>query len=266
MDIKRSFSRFVTAGAVGALAVASGATATGATAAEATAPTFTCHYGEWALPYAPTASLAQSGTGLTLSMSAFPAIAGVPSFVTVSQVVGTAVATVAGKSVSLAGTQVIDPATPMATGFQVPLLSGALPSGLPDGTLAIADLDFEVTAMGGVHDITCDVESPGSFDVSATAALKVASKTAASVKVSKKRVPTATVKVTGKAGKASGKVSLTLKQGKKVVQRKSLKLSKKGAATAKLRKLKKGRYALTVQYSGDKAYKGSKKTVTFRVK
>lgn len=266
MGIKRIIGRSTAAGAAGVLALTALTAGGTATAAEDTAPVFACSYTDWDLDYAPTASLSQSGTGLTLTLSAFPAIAGVPSFVTVSKVVGKVSATVDGGSVALAGTQVVDPATPMANGFPVPALTGTLPAGLADTTMTIADLDFTVTAMGGEHDITCEVVAPGSFAVAATPAAKVASKTTAKVKVNKKRVATVAVTVKGKAGTPKGKVSLVVAKGKKTVQKKTVKLTKKGVATAKLKKLAKGKYSVTAKYAGDKSYVASKKKVTFKVK
>lgn len=266
MDIKRIIGRSAAAGAAGVLLL-SGLAMGGAASAEDTAPAFDCAYQEWGLDYAPaTASLSQDGTAVALTLEDFPAIAGIPAFVTVSKVVATAAATVDGKTVQLSGSEDVNPATPMADGFVVPELEGTLPAGLGASTLTLASLDFKVTAMGMENDITCEVAAPGSFQVAATPVAKVAPKTTATVKVNKKRVATVKVNVKGGAGAASGKVALTVAKGKKVVSKKTVKLNKKGVASAKFKKLKKGKHVLTVKYAGNERYKGSQKKVTFKVK
>lgn len=265
MGIKRRIAQGIATGAAGVLAASSLVFAGTASAAESEPAVFSCTYTTWALDYQPVVELAQSGAAVTVSMGDFPAIAGVPAFVTVSKVVGKVAATVDGKTVTLAGSQVVDPATPMAEGFKVPVLSGSLPAGLPATTLAVTDLDITVTALGGDHAISCDVVTAPVFDVAATPVVKVSSQTTAKVAVTKKRVPTVSVTVKGGAGSATGKVALAVTQGKKTLQKKTVTL-RKGAATTKLKKLKKGKYAVVVKYSGDQAYQSSQKKVAFKVK
>jgi hypothetical protein len=148
----------------------------------------------------------------------------------------------------------------MANGFKVPVLSGTLPAGLPAGTLTVTDLDFTVTAMGGEHAINCVVLTAPEFDVVATPMVKVASQTSAKVAVNKQRVATVSVTVKGGAGVPSGKVDLTVSQGKKTLQKKSVTLGKGGVVT-KLKKLKKGTYSVLVKYSGDKFHHSSQMSI-----
>lgn len=258
------------AGAATALLASLAAGGAPASAADS-APTFVCTFGNWDMAYAPTASLAQDGTAVTLTLGDFPAIAGVPEAVTVSHVKSAVAATVSGRSITLAGEHGVSPATPMADGFRVPPLRGTLPAGMPAGTLGVTSLAFTVTAMGMENPIACEATSSGAFAVAATPVPKVGSKTTAKVtvakkKVKKKRAVTATVQVKGGAGVATGKVQMTLSKGKKALQKKTVALTAKGTATAKLKKLAKGKYSLTVKYAGDRAYTASSTKVTFRVK
>lgn len=240
-------------------------------------PLFNCAYQAWNLPYDPAVKLVQDGKNVTVSMDAFPAIVGPPPFVTVTKVVASATGTVGGKTVALSGTKVMDPATPMASGFAVPDMTATLPSGLPAGAMEISDLSFTATAMGGENVIPCTLSRALSFDVVATpedpkppvvAAAKTKSVTKA---VYNKKAKKATITTTVKAGKknATGKVTITVKKGKKVIAKKTVML-KKGKAKLVLKKGKlkaKGKYVVTAQYKGNTKFKkSSAKKTNFKVK
>ncbi|MFS3128242.1 Ig-like domain repeat protein [Nocardioides sp. Bht2] len=108
-----------------------------------------------------------------------------------------------------------------------------------------------------------------SFPVSIAGIAKNTSKTTVKVttKPRTKKAGKATVTVTGSPlVKVSGKVTFKLKKGKATKKVKAAKLNKNGKVVVKLPKLKKGKWKLTVKYSGDSNYKGSSKTVTIKVK
>lgn len=97
---------------------------------------------------------------------------------------------------------------------------------------------------------------------------KNAAKVAAKVKKkpTTKKAGKAKLTVKGVAGvKATGKVKVTLKKGKQA-KKVNGKLNKKGVATVKLPKLKKGTWKLVAKYTGDANYKAAKKTVKVKVK
>lgn len=96
--------------------------------------------------------------------------------------------------------------------------------------------------------------------------VQVPGKLSVSGKSSKKK--TATLKVTVKAAKLYGitdpRGTVTVKEGSKT--RKSKVAVKKGVATIKLTKLKKGKHTFTVSYAGGDLNNVSKKKVTVKVK
>ena len=94
--------------------------------------------------------------------------------------------------------------------------------------------------------------------------VKVASKTKVSVKYANK-VATIKVKITGGKAPATGKVSILVKKGKKTVKKISATV-KNGVATAKVKKLKKGKHTVTAKYAGDSALLASQGKVSFTVK
>ena len=82
----------------------------------------------------------------------------------------------------------------------------------------------------------------------------------------KKVAAKVTVK-TAHGSTAKGKVTVTVKKGKKTVEKKKAHLNKHGKVTVKLpKKLKKGKYTVTVKYAGNAGLKGSTGKHTIKVK
>ncbi|WP_181312218.1 HtaA domain-containing protein [Nocardioides campestrisoli] len=83
---------------------------------------------------------------------------------------------------------------------------------------------------------------------------------------STKKAGKAVVTLTGKAGTVTGKVNATLKSpGKKKAVKVTAKLNKKGKATIKLPKGKRGAYKLVVRFTGDDSYTKARKVVKYRI-
>ncbi len=112
--------------------------------------------------------------------------------------------------------------------------------------------------------VTPPVVTPPVCPVVTPPVVKVASKTKVSVKYANK-VATIKVKITGGKAPATGKVSILVKKGKKTVKKISATV-KNGVATAKVKKLKKGKHTVTAKYAGDSALLASQGKVCFTVK
>ncbi|WP_110241319.1 Ig-like domain repeat protein [Nocardioides gilvus] len=153
--------------------------------------------------------------------------------------------------------------------IDLPTFTGAGVSSTSTANVTVTRLQVDAVAMGIPVAVVCTPVGAiaGSVPVEGTVApvAKIGSSTKVKVKVSKKKVATATVTVTGKKAKPTGKVTVTVKKGKKTVKKGKLTL-KRGKVTLKTKKLKKGKYKAIVSYAGSKTYKASKKTVTFKVK
>lgn len=116
-----------------------------------------------------------------------------------------------------------------------------------------------------------DTKTPVTIDWSTlTAPLPVATESTAVAKVKKAKLGkkvTAKVTIKGQTTVPTGKVTVTLKKGKKTVKAKSATLDAQGKAKVKLAKLKKaGKYKVVVKYAGDDTNKAVKKVTKFKVK
>lgn len=157
-----------------------------------------------------------------------------------------------------------------AASFETPGL------GAHDLTVSGFTAPLTMTKSDGSTDtveVTCTATAPATVIATVNVVEEIpeevtvqATKTTAKVKVTKKKAK-ATVKVANAdKSAAKGKVKLTLKKGKKVVAKKTVKLNKKGKKAVTFKKLKKGKYSLLAQYQGNATSKKSKKKVTFRVR
>ena len=103
-----------------------------------------------------------------------------------------------------------------------------------------------------------------------TVTAPVATESTAVAKVKKAKLGkkvTAKVTIKGQTTVPTGKVTVTLKKGKKTVKAKSATLDAQGKAKVKLAKLKKaGKYKVVVKYAGDDTNKAVKKVTKFKVK
>lgn len=138
-------------------------------AAEDTSAAISCAYNDWTLDYDPTITAAGVDGKVEVEMSDFPGIAGVPVFVTVKSVSAEATTTYGGETVTLAGSETISPATPLANGFGVPTLSADRPAGVDGGQITITGLEFDLMASAFGSDtpaaIPCTLTEPIVVDV-----------------------------------------------------------------------------------------------------
>ena len=223
-----------------------------------------------------TAERSAAGTvRLTLALGAMPGLAPVrldsaPTSLKVT-------ATVDGRTVTLSGSHTVRNLAPNAP-IPMPVVTGTVPSSANSLAVAVTKVDAVSSAMGLDVAVNCTPVSGLTRTVPVTGTVtrppaprppvkvtKVKSATSVKTKVSKKKVAKVTVSVKGSRGTATGKVKVTVKKGKKVVKKSTLTL-RKGKASVKTKRLKKGRYAVTVSYVGSSAYKASKRKSTFRVR
>ena len=128
-------------------------------------------------------------------------------------------------------------------------------SGAPMTGLVNSPVTVQCTAPAGVNT---------AFDT--ITVKKDTTKTKVAPKAKGKKVTTKVTVKTAHGSTAKGKVTVLVKKGKKTVEKKKATL-KKGKATVKLpKKLKKGKYAVTVKYAGNAGLKGSTGKHTVKVK
>ncbi|QCX27421.1 hypothetical protein [Nocardioides jishulii] len=171
-----------------------------------------------------------------------------------------------------------------ATGTAATTIVPSTPIKLPAVSAAVATtatkIDIKVTSMkidvpSFKMTFPCTLAEPadaGSHTVDpAPVVVKAAATKSVTKATYKKKAKKAVIKTTVKAGKknATGKVTIVVKKGKKVVAKKTITL-KKGQATLVLKKgklKKKGVYTVKANFVGNKSFKKSgAKKVTFRVK
>lgn len=210
---------------------------------------------------------------VSLGMGAIP-IKTVPVPLASTPIEGVVKATIDGQAVDLTGSDLLN--IPANTDIPVPAVSGTVAS-----TKGSVDVVVESATFLAKHplmnvDVACTLTEAFSktVDVKAEAkppVVKPAATKSVTKATYKKKAKKAVIKTTVKAGKknATGKVTITVKKGKKVVAKKTVTL-KKGQATLVLKKgklKKKGVYTVTAKYTGNKSFKKSgAKKVTFRVK
>ena len=203
---------------------------------------------------------------IELSLSDMPGI--VPLPLTNVPISGKATTTVDGAAVTLAGTHTVASIGTKAP-IPAPKMSATVTSSASSVAVNVSKVDFVATAMGMDVAVSCAAVSGLTQTIAVTETAPAPAKTAATVKVtpkvSKKKVATVKVAVSGAQGKAAGKVKVTVKKGKKTVKKATVTL-KNGAASVKTKKLAKGKYTVITSYAGSTSYKAATKKVSFRVR
>lgn len=160
-----------------------------------------------------------------------------------------------------------------AAGFDV-VASGPLAiSGAVGSSTSIVAGDFTVTLNGkkadgsptllSPYELTCAQDAEQDATVDTVKVVKAKSTTKVQKVKGKKKKAVIKVKVKSETSvKATGKVKVTLKGPKKVT--KKVKVNKKGVAKVTVKKLKKGKYKVTVNYKGDDTHEASKAKKSFR--
>lgn len=177
----------------------------------------------------------------------------------------------------LTGSRTAD--VPASTPVPTPTMTGAIAAAGTSLNVAVTKVDFVANALGSDVEVNCTPLNP--IVVSGVAVVTttppappapsppvVAAPVVAKISVGaavKKKVATLTAKVSGASGSGAGKVSITVKKGKKTVKRGALAL-KGGKATMKMKKLAKGKYTVTVSYAGNATYQPGAAKKTFKVK
>ena len=201
---------------------------------------------------------------LTMKLGSMPGLAPVPLNGAATGL--TVTATVAGQPVTLTGSHsvTVGPSAPIP----MPVVTGTAATSAASLPVTVTKVDAMSSAMGLDVAVHCTPDGPFSRTVAvaeAAAPTKASSTTTVKTTVSKKKVATVSVGVKGSRGTATGKVKVTVKKGKKVVKSSTLTL-RKGKAAVKTKRLKKGRYGVTVSYAGSSAYKASSRKAAFRVR
>lgn len=240
-----------------------------------TPPNFSCTYSTYSLGYSTGVKGSLTDGQINVAMDTFPGITGVPASITVKSVTTKATVEVAGKTAEITGTETIATPAPLASGFAIPAMSGAAPSGVTGGKFVVKGLNVKLVANAFGREmeaeIPCTDGEEASFEVAkppvVTPPAPAAKKTTTKITSAKVKAKKVTVKGTVKAGKTkvAGKATVVIKKGKKTVFKKTVTV-KKGAFSVKSKNLKKGTHKVTVSFKKTKSHKASSKSKSFKVK